>query len=67
MIEVIDFADKLLGLLPSVLAAGGDVLSIISNGRTALSTMKAEHRGPTEAEWADLNAQIDALMGQLKG
>jgi hypothetical protein len=66
-LAVIDFADKLLALVPQVIAAGGDVLNIIANGRTALAAMKAENRGPTQAEWDALDAQINALMGQLKG
>ena len=66
MLSVIDFADKLLALVPQVIAAGGDVLNIIANGRAALAAMKAENRGPTDAEWQALDSQIDALMGQLK-
>lgn len=67
MLTVIDFADKLLALVPQVISAGGDVLNIITSGRTALAAMKAENRGPTQAEWDALDSQIDALMGQLKG
>lgn len=66
MLEIIDFADKLLALVPQVIAAGGDVLNIIANGRSALAAMKAENRGPTADEWTALDSQIDALMGQLK-
>ena len=67
MLSIIDFADKLLALVPQVIAAGGDVLNIIANGRTALAAMKAENRGPTAEEWQNLDSQIDALMSQLKG
>lgn len=65
--DVFEFVDKLLSLVPTALTAGGDVLAIIANGRTALAAMKAEDRGPTDAEWSNLNATIDGLMGQLKG
>lgn len=66
MLEVIDFVDKLLSIVPQAIAAGSDVLSIIANGRTALAAMKAGNRGPTADEWAALDSQIDNLMGQLK-
>lgn len=67
MLSAIDFADKLLALIPTAISVGSDVLSIIANGRTALAAMKAESRGPTDAEWASLDATVDNLMGQLKG
>ena len=66
MLEIINFIDKLLALVPTVMAAGGDVLSIIANARTSLAAMKAENRGPTADEWAALDSQIDNYMGQLK-
>lgn len=66
MLDALAFADKLLSLVPIALKAGGDVLSIIANGRASLAAMKAGERGPTDAEWANLNATIDGLMGQLK-
>lgn len=67
MMAALLFADKLLGLAPLVLTLGGDVLSAIANGRTALQKMSSEKRDPTDEEWAALNATIDALMAQLKG
>lgn len=66
MLEALVFADKLLGLVPTVIAAGGDVLTIIAQGRAALEKMKTESRGPTIEEWDALNQSIDTLMGQLK-
>ena len=67
MLTAIDFADRILGALPALIAAGGDVLGLITRGRSALANMKAEARGPTPAEWDALDADIDGLMGQLKG
>lgn len=64
---IFGFADKLLGLVPTVIKAGGDVVSVIENGRASLASMKAENRGPTDAEWSNLDATIDGYMSQLKG
>lgn len=66
MIEILDFADKFLSILPQALAAGEDVLAMIAQQRVALGKMKAESRGPTTAEWDALDNQINDLMGKLK-
>ena len=63
---IFSFADKLLGLIPVAVKAGGDVVSIIENGRSTLSAMQSQQRGPTDAEWSSLNATIDGYMNQLK-
>jgi hypothetical protein len=64
--EILDFIQKLLELIPVAIQVGGDVLSIIKNGQAALLAMRTENRGPTEAEWSNLNATIDGYMAQLK-
>lgn len=66
MTEIFLFIEKLLSLIPIAIQVGGDVTAIINNGKSALEAMEAENRGPTEAEWSNLNATIDGLMGQLK-
>lgn len=63
---IFGFVDKFLGLIPVAIKAGGDVVSIISNGRSSLAAMAAEKRGPTDAEWSALDATIDGYMNQLK-
>jgi hypothetical protein len=66
MTEVFLFIEKLLSLIPVAIQVGGDVSAIIANGKASLKAMEAENRGPTEAEWSNLNATIDGLMAQLK-
>lgn len=65
--DVFLFIEKLLSLIPVAIQVGGDVDAIIGNGKTALAAMQAENRGPTDAEWSNLNATIDGYMAQLKG
>jgi len=67
MPEVFLFIEKLLTLIPTAIQVGGDVEAIIRNGRAALAAMEAENRGPTDAEWSNLDATINGLMAQLKG
>ena len=64
--EIFLFVEKLLELIPTAIQVGGDVVAIVKNGQSALSSMQSEDRGPTEAEWSNLNATIDGLMAQLK-
>lgn len=66
MPEILDFVDKLLSLVPLAIKTGGDVVTMVNQGRAAVAAMRAENRGPTDAEWSNLNATIDGLMGQLK-
>ena len=66
MNEVFDFADKALSLVPLAIQTGASVVALIEQQRTALAAMRNENRGPTDAEWSNLNATIDGLMGQLK-
>lgn len=60
-VAAIAYAAQLLGLLPSLIGAGQSVMGLITQGQTALANMQAENRGPTDAEWAALNATRDAL------
>lgn len=64
--SALDFALKLLGLVPYALEAGGDVLNIVTTGSETLKAMVAQNRGPTAAEWSNLDQQISGLMAQLK-
>lgn len=66
MADVFLFVEKLLTLIPTAIQVGGDVSAIIGNAKTALAAMQAGNRGPTDAEWSNLNATIDGLMAQLK-
>jgi len=62
----VEFAINLLSELPVLLNAGMDVLEVVNRGREQLAVMKAENRGPTDAEWAELNGRIANLRGQLQ-
>jgi len=64
--EVFAFIEKLLTLIPTAVQVGGDVVAIINNGLSSLHAMQADNRGPTDAEWSNLNATIDGYMAQLK-
>lgn len=54
------YALQLLSMMPSVIAAGQSLMTIINQGQTALSNMIAEKRDPTPEEWAALNVIRDA-------
>jgi hypothetical protein len=59
------FATTLLGSLPSLIAGGVQVLDLIKSGNAKLSAFASEKRDPTDAEWAELNASIDAKRAEL--
>jgi hypothetical protein len=55
------YAIQLLSMLPSLIGAGQGVMSLITQGQTALANMVAEKRDPTAEEWAALDAMRDTL------
>jgi len=59
------YATQLLGLLPSLISLGVNIKNFVSDGIAKLSTMQAENRDPTPAEWDELNAAIAVLRKQL--
>ena len=59
-------AIQVLEALPSLVTAGEQVLALIENTVSSLKVMQAANRDPTDAEWAALDAQVKALLGQLK-
>lgn len=61
----LDFALKLLTNLPALIQAGVEVTQIVTRSREQITAMQAEDRGPTDAEWDQLNAEIDRLRGEL--
>ena len=56
---------QLLNAIPSLIASGQSVMTLINHGTVALQNMVAEKRDPSPAEWADLNTLIDGLRTQL--
>lgn len=61
------YATQLLGMLPSLLAAGQNVAELVQHGNASLKAMADEKRDPTPAEWDELNAKIRALQDELHG
>lgn len=59
------FALAALQAVPALIAAGNNIETFINNTATAVKTMQAENRDPTQAEWDALNAEIAALQKQL--
>ena len=60
-------AIQALEVLPTLISASAEALGFINSTTTALRTMQAQNRDPTDAEWAELNAQIATLRTQLDG
>ena len=56
---------QLLSALPSLIKAGMDVTALIQGSTAKIQAMNTENRAPTDAEWAELNAQIKALQNEL--
>lgn len=59
------YASQFLSILPQLIAAGVDATAQIQRARVKLDTFQAEGRDPTDAEWAELNATIEALRNEL--
>jgi len=59
------YAMQLLSALPQVIAAGGSILQMVTDGNARLQAMAAENRNPTAEEWLALNTEIVALRSQL--
>lgn len=62
---VLALATTVLELLPSLITAGVDVLSLIQNTSSVIKTAQSEGRDPTDDEWSTLDTQISALRAQL--
>ena len=56
---------QLLQTLPSLIQAGADIQALLARWNARLADMAASGRKPTDAEWDELNAEIDTLRGQL--
>lgn len=63
--SIIAYALQALEAIPTLIAAGQSVIGLIQHSTAALKLMQTENRDPTDQEWADLNATIDALRQQL--
>jgi hypothetical protein len=65
MESALALAIQALEVLPSLFSASAEALGFISSTTAALRAMQSESRDPTDAEWAELNAQIATLRTQL--
>lgn len=65
MAPALAFALQALTMLPSLMQAGMEVMTLIQNTTTALRAMQAEGRDPTDAEWAALHAASEAALARL--
>jgi hypothetical protein len=66
--SVLAFATTIMNSLPSLLAVAdgiGSAIELVNHGNDMLKKFEEEKRGPTDAEWADLNASIDAKRARL--
>lgn len=59
------FALKALDLVLAAADTASAVYATATAARARLQAMKAENRDPTPAEWAELNAEIDAVRDGL--
>lgn len=57
-IAAIGFAIQAMQALPQLVAAGMDIAGVVNDTSAKLTRMQDEKRGPTDAEWAELNASI---------
>lgn len=56
---------QLLQSLPSLLAAGAEIKTLIETTSAKLQDMASTGRKPTDQEWDELNAEIERLRGDL--
>lgn len=63
--DALAFAMQLLAALPSLIAAGKDVVDLINASNAVLANAQANGGDPTPAEWAALNGAIGELRSEL--
>jgi hypothetical protein len=54
-----------ISALEQIIQVGTSAWGIIQSMKTSVTAMQAENRDPNPEEWAALNAQIKAALGQL--
>lgn len=65
MPAALTYAMQVLTLLPTLIDAGQSVIGLVQHANAALAKMTAENRDPSDLEWSELNATIDALRAKL--
>ena len=65
MPQALMYAMQVLQALPTLIATGQSVVTLVEQTNQRLAAMQAENRNPTPQEWADPNATIAALRTEL--
>lgn len=63
--QALMYAMQVLQALPTLIAAGQSVVTLVQQTNDRLKVMQDERRDPTPAEWAELNATIATLRSEL--
>lgn len=63
--QALMYAIQVLQALPTLIAAGQSVVTLVEQTNARLRVMQDERRDPTPEEWAELNATIARLRGEL--
>lgn len=66
MPQILVYALQVLNTLPSLIAAGQNVVGLIQHANAAIEKMQIEKRDPSPAEWGALNQTIAALRAELR-
>lgn len=64
-VTALSFATQLLASLPGLIAGGVEIAALIEKGNAKLKQFDDEKRDPTDAEWEEMNAEIDAKRKEL--
>lgn len=60
------YAHATLSVLPNLIDAGVDIFNLVAQTQTQVEQMIKEGRGPTDNEWAEQAARIQALEDAWK-
>jgi hypothetical protein len=61
----IAFALEALSALPALIGDASQAISVIHNATAAIKAMEASGTGPTDAQWAELNAEIATALATI--
>lgn len=65
MNPALSYAAQVLAALPGLIKSGIEVTALINRSTSVINHMGNENRDPTQAEWDELNAEINRLRGEL--
>lgn len=64
-LTAIDLAIKIIDALQALAKLGADTLPLYTAGKAQMELLRSENRDPTQAEWDNVNGQIDAELKKL--